>query len=686
MKVSPDLRRKVTLRLPGLIAPMPIQRTTVSTKSVLISFLMLQFCDCSLFQNIEQDDQGHKWSLSALFRHLASIGVDITLLWSRIYDVIVKTVLSVEDVVLETSRNLGVGHSNCFELLGFDILIDSTLKYFLIIFQQARPWLIEVNLSPSLACDSPLDFYLKSNMVAETLNLACIHLCDGNHDFSLHDKAQVSSAILPREDKQIPLDSNHRDLFLRLKKMVPRVRKALRETIIEGRRKENYIRIYPTEGCTIYDKYFNAIKPINKIIYGFLYNKAEMVMAPVRTFALSPQEFTTQSDIDPSTVSKSVPPNGKRYGTESVLGKQTKNKTTYSPMKNKKCITSIGSPPRIQGNKTRVSREVPKNISEKKPKDLAEEKKVLITGDDILIEYVTRLSETLSGIREDWLDGRCADALCRFVENPIWRSPVNTPPEASGSRRIGLQQRIQGRLADMKMRYNELQNHVTLNQNSEPAKLNKEKTRIIRSFASEQLENILLKSARNSKCGAIESLFLSISPPQGILSYLQRQFGRIKVGGRIPIIQTKKAIRQSKQEGTPQGDSSLCALPSISETKTDITSAKVGQTTCRSLTSRSTGKCSSLVDKNVPRTKERRASFGNTITRLRGMLGGKQDTEYSTATSIRRNEVTKVGEVGAKMFGTFRSSNAITNYKTSHTNSKYASLNTKKVGIQPYQV
>ena len=77
---------------------------------------------------MEEDDYGHKWSLSALFRHLSGVGVDTILLWSRIYDVIIKTILSVEDVVLDTSREMGVGHSNCFEMLGFDILIDSTLK------------------------------------------------------------------------------------------------------------------------------------------------------------------------------------------------------------------------------------------------------------------------------------------------------------------------------------------------------------------------------------------------------------------------------------------------------------------------------------------------------------------------------------------------------------------------------
>jgi len=42
--------------------------------------------------------------------------------------------------------------NNCFEILGFDIMIDSSYK----------PWLLEVNLCPSLATDSPLDLKVKS--------------------------------------------------------------------------------------------------------------------------------------------------------------------------------------------------------------------------------------------------------------------------------------------------------------------------------------------------------------------------------------------------------------------------------------------------------------------------------------------------------------------------------------------
>lgn len=47
-------------------------------------------------QFADQDDQGHKWSLQALTRHLEKHGIDMNLLWSRIYDVILKSLMSVD--------------------------------------------------------------------------------------------------------------------------------------------------------------------------------------------------------------------------------------------------------------------------------------------------------------------------------------------------------------------------------------------------------------------------------------------------------------------------------------------------------------------------------------------------------------------------------------------------------------
>lgn len=49
----------------------------------------------------------------------------------------------------------------CFELLGFDIILDYNLK----------PWILEVNHSPSFSTDTPLDFKIKKNLITDTIKL-----------------------------------------------------------------------------------------------------------------------------------------------------------------------------------------------------------------------------------------------------------------------------------------------------------------------------------------------------------------------------------------------------------------------------------------------------------------------------------------------------------------------------------
>jgi tubulin polyglutamylase TTLL6/13 len=49
----------------------------------------------------------------------------------------------------------------CFELLGFDVYLDANLK----------PWILEVNHSPSFSTDTPLDFKIKRNLISDTIKL-----------------------------------------------------------------------------------------------------------------------------------------------------------------------------------------------------------------------------------------------------------------------------------------------------------------------------------------------------------------------------------------------------------------------------------------------------------------------------------------------------------------------------------
>lgn len=114
--------------------------------------------------NIDIEDFGNKWSLSALLQHLKDVGVDIVLLMSRIEDLVIKTILAGEMHIDSACRTHMPHNNTCFELFGFDILVDALLK----------PWLLEVNLSPSLACESPMDLKIKSHLIADFLTLGVI--------------------------------------------------------------------------------------------------------------------------------------------------------------------------------------------------------------------------------------------------------------------------------------------------------------------------------------------------------------------------------------------------------------------------------------------------------------------------------------------------------------------------------
>ncbi|XP_060805207.1 uncharacterized protein LOC106137883 [Amyelois transitella] len=104
---------------------------------------------------------GHKWTLSALLRHLRKQGRNTTALMAAIEDLVVKSILSSAQTITAAARVFVPNFFNCFELFGYDILIDEMLK----------PWLLEINLSPSLACESPLDARVKSALLADTLTL-----------------------------------------------------------------------------------------------------------------------------------------------------------------------------------------------------------------------------------------------------------------------------------------------------------------------------------------------------------------------------------------------------------------------------------------------------------------------------------------------------------------------------------
>lgn len=58
--------------------------------------------------------------------------------------------------------------SSCFEIYGFDIIIDANF----------RPWLLEVNVSPSLSSSSPMDKYIKTLLLSDSFHLCGLKMFD----------------------------------------------------------------------------------------------------------------------------------------------------------------------------------------------------------------------------------------------------------------------------------------------------------------------------------------------------------------------------------------------------------------------------------------------------------------------------------------------------------------------------
>ena len=111
-----------------------------------------------------KDDVGHKRSLSSTFQLLSDIGCDVDALKQEIEKMICKTLCCVQPSLsyhYQTCQPGDQSNSMCFELLGFDVILDRNLK----------PWLLEVNHSPSFTTDSPLDYKIKYRLIKETMQM-----------------------------------------------------------------------------------------------------------------------------------------------------------------------------------------------------------------------------------------------------------------------------------------------------------------------------------------------------------------------------------------------------------------------------------------------------------------------------------------------------------------------------------
>uniref|UniRef100_A0A914UPB9 Tubulin--tyrosine ligase-like protein 9 n=1 Tax=Plectus sambesii TaxID=2011161 RepID=A0A914UPB9_9BILA len=100
-------------------------------------------------------ERGLKWSMWRLKRFLiARHGSEVVAkMFEQLAWVLISSLRCVQQQIVQDPH--------CFELYGYDVLLDANLK----------PWLLEVNASPSLTASSQEDYELKSRMLNHMLDV-----------------------------------------------------------------------------------------------------------------------------------------------------------------------------------------------------------------------------------------------------------------------------------------------------------------------------------------------------------------------------------------------------------------------------------------------------------------------------------------------------------------------------------
>ena len=110
------------------------------------------------------DDTSHKRTLKKVFERLKEDGLDTEKCMSEIKDIITKTLITIQHELAHNYRTCQPADLEslmCFEILGFDIILDD----------KGKPLLLEVNQAPSFATDSPLDYEIKKGLFVDTFRL-----------------------------------------------------------------------------------------------------------------------------------------------------------------------------------------------------------------------------------------------------------------------------------------------------------------------------------------------------------------------------------------------------------------------------------------------------------------------------------------------------------------------------------
>ncbi|XP_014293793.1 tubulin polyglutamylase TTLL6 isoform X3 [Halyomorpha halys] len=192
---------------------------------------------------IADPEEGSKRKLSTLNDYLRRQFHDVSKLWDDIDDVIIKTVLLALPTLQHNYKAAFPSHRNrqaCFELLGFDLILDNNLK----------PYLLEVNHSPSFHTDAPIDREVKEALIIDTFKILNLPK-NIKHSVMIEDKRNVTNRLLKdlQNTPSSPL-SNHSVKPISSEEQLKKLE------LYEKEHRGNFRKIYPNHKMHMYSVFF----------------------------------------------------------------------------------------------------------------------------------------------------------------------------------------------------------------------------------------------------------------------------------------------------------------------------------------------------------------------------------------------------------------------------------------------
>ncbi|KAK9506683.1 hypothetical protein O3M35_008574 [Rhynocoris fuscipes] len=191
---------------------------------------------------VNDAEGGSKRRISTINHWLMDRFYNTERLWKAVDDVIVKTVIVAVPTLKHSYQTCFPNHTStlaCFEILGFDFILDSKLN----------PFLLEVNHSPSFHTETEIDLEVKESLLNDAFRLLNLSHNDKQRILS-EDRQRIKDRLLGTADKRAAQERSEarmKDDEILMKEIFE----------WEGSHLGNFRQAYPSENDKKYEAFLN---------------------------------------------------------------------------------------------------------------------------------------------------------------------------------------------------------------------------------------------------------------------------------------------------------------------------------------------------------------------------------------------------------------------------------------------